>query len=83
MSLRQIIKKIDHPIAFKIARKTYNSKEVNNLFTQRAISYNLREFREIESQAISANYILNSTTFRLQQMWICLPSEVRNKCELS
>ena len=83
MSLRQIIKKIDYLVAFKIVRKTYTSKEVNNLFTQRAISYNLREFREIESQAISANYILNSTTFRLQQMWICLPSEVRNKCELS
>ena len=83
MSLKQIIKKIDYIVAYKIAKKVYNSKEENNLFTQRVVSYNVREIREIESQSILANYISNSTTFRLQQMWNCLPSEVRNNCELS
>ena len=83
MSLKQIIKKIDYLVAFKIAKKAYNSKEVNDLFTQRLVTYNLRHIREIESQSVLENYISNSTTFRLQQMWNCLPSEVRSNGELS
>ena len=75
-SLRSLIKEIDYITAFKIAKKVFNSPEVNSLFRRRTNSHNLRNIREMK-QKKAPNFIDNSATFRLTRIWNHLPLQVR------
>ena len=82
-SLRSTIMKIDHLIAFKIAKNLYKSEEVNVLFRRRIIPRNLRNFKEIEDKLVRTNIIGKSATFRLHDLWNRLPLEIRKMVKLS
>ena len=77
-SFRSQIMKIDFLVAFKIAHKLYRSEEVNNLFVKRTLKHNLRCYREFANDKAKPNYLDNSVSFRLREIWNKLPGEVRN-----
>ena len=81
-SLRSIIKKTDNVVAYKIANKLYSSEEVNNLFVRRSLQHNLRNINELKNEKIKPNFIGNSTSFRLRDLWNKLPPQVKTLDEL-
>ena len=60
--LRTILMKNDYILAFKIIHKLINSSEVNNLLTERRVTYNLRNPRPLTPLDTTRNYINFSTT---------------------
>ena len=77
-SLRNIYLRNDYITSFKIAKKLFNSSEINELFSERSITYNLRNPRPLSSQdSSSLNYINFSSSSRLGQLWNLLPREIR------
>ena len=75
--LRTIFLKNDYILAFKISHNSINSSIVNDLFSDRNLTYNLRNPRPLQSSHSSRDYINFSTTFRLRHLWNLLPLELR------
>ena len=68
-SLRSLILEIYYLVAYKISKHLYNSSEVYVLFKRRVVYHNLRKIRELENEKAVPNYISNSTSFRLRDVW--------------
>ena len=81
--LRATLSKNDYILAYKITHRLINSSEVSNLFTERSLTYNLRNPRPLESFGSGFNYINYSTTSRLRHFWNFLPLELRNSTTLA
>ena len=65
-------------IVILIANKLYRSDKVSNLFVKRTVKHNLRNYREILNDKAKPNYVDNSASFRLREIWNKLPFDIRN-----
>ena len=76
--LRTIFLKNDYILAYKIFHNLINSSTVNELFSERNLSYNLRNPRPLQSLNSTRDYINFSTPSRLRHLWNLLPLELRS-----
>ena len=80
--LETFLKKQDCIVSYNIAKGLYSSKEVNSLFTTRNISHNLRNPLPLSQSLLTRNYLIGSSTNRLQSRWNNLPRSLRDSPSL-
>lgn len=77
-SIKSIHVKDDLCFVKKSKLQIVNSREVNDLFTQRNLNYNMRNARELFEQRSDRDYVYHSTPFRLRRRWNRLPLHVKS-----
>ena len=80
--LRNLFKRFDCMVSYKISNKLFTSEKISELFKPRTITYFLRDPRPISQQVPRRNYIEQSSTYRLKSQWNTLPPEVRQSSSL-
>ena len=70
--------KQDCIVSYKIAKGAFSSKKINSLFTDRDISYNLRNPLPHSQRLLRRNYLIGSSTNQLQRRWNNLPRRLRD-----
>lgn len=81
--LRILSLKNNYVLAFKISHNLINSSAVNQFFTERTITYNLRNLCPLTSFKLALYYINFSTTSRLRHSWNLVPPEMINSPTLA